>query len=303
MKIIFMGTPVFAVPILQVLVQSHEVVCVYTQPPRPAGKGYKLISSPIQETAEQLKIPVRCPASLKNEEVQKAFADLQADVGVVCAYGLILPTPVLKAPKFGCINVHASLLPRWRGASPIQRAIEAGDKQTGITIMRMEEGLDTGAMLLKRTARIDENTTAGQLHDVLSSLGAKMIVQVLNENPAPIPQPKVGITYAEKIQKQEALINWTLSALQIKRKIMAFNPYPGAYLMCNGERIKIFDAEVTQKEHHVVPGTILDDELLIACGEGTCLRLTVLQRSGKKMLPAKEFLKGFTFPKGKNIAL
>lgn len=303
MKVVFMGTPVFAVPILQALAKNHEVVCVYTQPPRPAGKGYKLVSSPIQEAAEKLGIPVRCPFSLKKEEEQIPFMALEADVGVVCAYGLILPSAVLEAPKLGCINVHASLLPRWRGASPIQRAIEAGDKQTGITIMQMDVGLDTGSMLLKKTVQIDEDTTAGKLHDALSALGAQMIIQVLNENPVPTPQPDAGITYAEKIQKQEALIDWMLPALHIKHKIMAFNPYPGAYLMFKGERIKVFDAEIVRESHQTKPGTILDDNLLIACGKGTCLRLTVLQRSGKKKLPAEEFLKGFIIPKGENVAL
>lgn len=303
MKVVFMGTPIFSVPVLEALVAQHNVICVYTQPPRPAGKGYKLMPSPVQEAAERLGIPVRYPVSLKKEEEQIAFSELGADVAVVCAYGLILPAAVLNAPPMGCINVHASLLPRWRGASPIQRAIEFGDKQTGITIMQMDVGLDTGAMLLKKTVEITDETTAGSLHDALSELGAQMIVQVLNERPEAIPQPDAGITYAEKIQKKEALIDWSLPATQIRCKIRAFNPYPGAYLMYKGERIKIFGAQVIRDLHTSPVGTVLDEKLTISCGKGTSLRLQVLQREGKKALLAEEFLKGFAFQKGESVAI
>lgn len=282
MKVVFMGTPDFAVPVLEKLAEKHQVVCVYTQPPRPAGKGYKLTPSPVHQKAEEFGISVRTPVSLRKSEEQQAFADLQADVAVVCAYGLILPQAILDAPKKGCINIHASLLPRWRGAAPIQRAIQAGDTQSGVTIMQMDAGLDTGDMLLVETCPIQSDTTAQMLHDTLSEMGARLIIQALDLDLKPIAQPTEGITYAEKIQKSEALINWNLSATQICRNIMAFNPYPTAYTLYKGERIKIFTAvamdEITDKS----AGTILDEDLKIACGNGTVLKVLTLQRAGKK---------------------
>ncbi len=303
MKVVFMGTPDFSVPVLEALAKHHEVICVYTQPARPAGRGNKLLPSPIQQTAERLNIPVRTPVSLRKEEAIKEFQSLEADVGVVCAYGLILPKGILDAPKLGCINVHASLLPRWRGAAPIQRAIEAGDKESGVTIMQMDVGLDTGDMLLNGTVPIDENTTGQILHDALSKQGADLIIQVLEKMPTPQKQPETGITYAEKIQKNEAFIHWELTAQQIKNKIMAFNPYPAAYFNLNGERIKVFNAVVEDFNHNKPAGTILDNKLLIACGNHTALRLTELQREGKKRMMAEELLKGFELKEGTAIAL
>ncbi len=303
MKVVFMGTPDFSVPVLEALAKHHEVICVYTQPPRQAGRGNKLLASPVQQTAERLNIPVRTPVSLRKEDAIKEFQSLEADVGVVCAYGLILPKGILDAPKLGCINVHASLLPRWRGAAPIQRAIEAGDKESGVTIMQMDVGLDTGDMLLKGIVPIDENTTGQILHDALSQQGADLIIQVLEKMPAPQKQPETGITYAEKIQKNEALINWELSAQQIKNKIMAFNPYPATYFNLNGERIKVFNAVVEDFNHNKPAGTILDNKLLVACGNQTALRLTELQREGKKRMIAEDLLKGFELKEGTTIAL
>lgn len=301
MKVIFMGTPDFSVPVLKALHAHHEVICVYTQPPRPAGRGNKIIPSPVHQMAEQLGIEVRTPVSLRKEEAISAFKELNADVAVVCAYGLILPKAILEAPQKGCINVHASLLPRWRGAAPIQRAIEAGDTQSGVTIMQMDAGLDTGDMLLKGIVPIDENTTAQVLHDALSKQGAELIIKVLENMPEPIKQPETGITYAEKIQKAEALIDWSLPAQQIKNKIMAFNPYPAAYFMVNNERIKIFNAQVEKTNTPTIAGKVLDDTLLIGCGNNTALRLTELQREGKKRMTATDLLKGFELKKGSCI--
>lgn len=303
MKVVFMGTPDFAVPVLEKLAEKHQVVCVYTQPPRPAGKGYKLTPSPVHQKAEEFGISVRTPVSLRKSEEQQAFADLQADVAVVCAYGLILPQAILDAPKKGCINIHASLLPRWRGAAPIQRAIQAGDTQSGVTIMQMDAGLDTGDMLLVETCPIQSDTTAQMLHDTLSEMGARLIIQTLNSDLKPVAQPIEGITYAEKIQKSEALIDWNLSATQICRNIMAFNPYPTAYTLYKGERIKIFTAvamdEITDKS----AGTILDEDLKIACGNGTVLKVLTLQRAGKKMMSASDFMKGNSLTVGERFAI
>ncbi|MBR4931913.1 MAG: methionyl-tRNA formyltransferase [Alphaproteobacteria bacterium] len=303
MKVVFMGTPDFAVPVLEKLAEKHQVVCVYTQPPRPAGKGYKLTPSPVHQKAEEFGISVRTPVSLRKSEEQQAFADLQADVAVVCAYGLILPQAILDAPKKGCINIHASLLPRWRGAAPIQRAIQAGDTQSGVTIMQMDAGLDTGDMLLVETCPIQSDTTAQMLHDTLSEMGARLIIQTLDSDLKPVAQPIEGITYAEKIQKSEALIDWNLSATQICRNIMAFNPYPTAYTLYKGERIKIFTAvamdEITDKS----AGTILDEDLKIACGDGTVLKVLTLQRAGKKMMSASDFMKGNSLTVGERFAI
>ena len=303
MKVIFMGTPDFSVPVLKALHEHHEVVCVYTQPPRPAGRGNKVIASPVHQVAEGLGIEVRTPVSLRKEEAQQAFKALNADVAVVCAYGLILPQAILEAPKKGCINVHASLLPRWRGAAPIQRAIEAGDTESGVTIMQMDVGLDTGDMLLKGVVPIDSETTGQILHDKLSIQGAELILKVLEDMPTPQKQPETGITYAEKIQKSEALIDWNQTAQSIKNKIMAFNPYPAAYFVLNNERIKVFNAIVEDVKTTTEAGEFLDDALLVSCGQNTALRLTELQREGKKRMYATDFLKGFEITKGQKIAL
>ncbi len=303
MKVIFMGTPDFAVPVLKSLAEHHTVICVYTQPPRPAGKGYKLKPSPVHEAAEQLGIEVRTPVSLRKAPEQEAFAALEADVAVVCAYGLILPQPILDATRLGCINIHASLLPRWRGAAPIQRAIQAGDTESGVTIMQMNAGLDTGDMLLVEKCPITTDTTAQMLHDSLAEIGARLIIDTLKEIPAPQKQPEDGVTYAEKIQKNEALIDWSLPAEQIKRNIMAFNPYPTAYTLFNGERIKIYQADVLSEKTNLVAGTLIDDQLTVACGNGTTLRIQKLQREGKRPLSADEFTKGNLLKQGDAFAV
>lgn len=303
MKVIFMGTPDFAVPVLEALDENYEVIAVYTQPPRPAGKGYKLTPSPVHQKAEELGIPVYTPTSLKKEEEQKVFAELNADVAVVCAYGLILPKAILEAPQKGCINVHASLLPRWRGAAPIQRSIQAGDKESGVTIMQMDVGLDTGDMLMKESCPITADTTGQILHDALSEIGARLIVRTLADNPTPIPQPSEGVAYAEKIQKTESLIDWQKSADELARLVMAFNPYPATYTMFNEERIKILTAYATDKTTDKPAGTILDSDLHIACGNGTVLQITMLQRAGKKAMKTDDFMKGNGLPVGACFAV
>jgi len=301
MKLVFMGTPDIAAHILKRLAEAHEVLAVYTQPPRPAGRKMQLQPSAVQVMAEQLGIPVRTPLTLKTPEAQAEFAALGAEVAVVCAYGLILPQAILNAPQKGCINIHASLLPRWRGAAPIQRAIEAGDAETGITIMQMDVGLDTGDMLMRGIVPITPDMTAGELYDKLTVMGGDLILKTLAESPMSIPQPSDGVTYAEKIRKEEALIDWTLPANQVERKIRAFNPFPVAYFMNGEERIRVFRAEVEENPTNLPPGTVLDDKLLIACGNGTALRLTVLQRAGKTKMAAEELLKGWTLSKGQRL--
>ncbi len=292
-----MGTPDFATAILKAVAARHEVVAVYTQPPRPAGKGMRLTKSPVHVLAEELGLKVRTPLSLKDAQTQADFRALGADVGVVCAYGLILPPAILEAPPKGCINVHASLLPRWRGAAPIQRCIQAGDAETGITTMQMDAGLDTGDMLMVAQTPLTPDMTAGKLHDVLAKMGADLIVRTLDEEPTPFPQPSAGMTYAPKIQKEEAEIDWTKPAFQIERDIRAFNPYPTAWFRVAGERVKVFAAEVAEKTNEA-PGTVLDGGLRIACGNGTSLRLLVVQRAGKRVMQADELLRGFHLPKG-----
>lgn len=303
MNIIFMGTPDFSVPVLKALATYHHVMCVYTQPPRPAGRGNKLNPSPVQRVAEELGIPVYTPTSLRKPDVQATFASFNADVAVVCAYGLILPQIILDTPRLGCINVHASLLPRWRGAAPIQRAIQAGDSESGVTIMKMDAGLDTGDMLMSESCPITPDTTAQMLHDNLSLIGAKLIIQTLDKIPVAQKQPSEGITYAEKIQKNEAQINWSLPAIQIKRNIMAFNPYPVAFTVFNGERIKIYEAEVMPDKTDSLAGTIIDNCLSVACGEGTILRIHKLQREGKRAMTAEEFVLGTALKQGDRFAV
>jgi methionyl-tRNA formyltransferase len=299
-----MGTPDFAVPVLKALTEKHDVVCVYTQPPRPAGRGQTLRPSPIQIEAEKMGIPVRCPTSLKSENEQKLFDMLDADVGIVCAYGLILPKAILESPKKGCINTHASLLPRWRGAAPIQRAIMAGDKETGVTIMQMDAGLDTGDMLLVESTPITDDMTGGELHDILSELGAKLIIETLDNIPIPTKQPEYGITYAEKISKQECLIDWKKTAQEIHDHIRALSPFPKAYFMYNGVRYQVLKSEVVPLSSPVeeTPGTLTDDKLTVACGLGSALKLLVLQKEGKKPTTANELLNGTSFEKGTLLA-
>ena len=302
MRVIFMGTPDFSVPVLKALIAKHNVVCVYTQPPRPAGRGHKLVSSPIQIEAEKNGIIVRCPKTLKKEENQKQFKDLNADVAVVCAYGLIIPQPILDACPKGCINVHASLLPRWRGAAPIQRAVMAGDKQSGVTIMQVDAGLDTGDMLLSQSVEITENMNAGDLHDKLSVLGADLILQVLDKMPEPIHQPEEGITYAHKITKEECLIDWNHSAEELHNFIRGLSPYPKAFFNYKDEQIKVLASEVVQNTDLTQKaGTLLDDNLTVACKDGTALRLEILQRAGKNPQSRADFLRGFKMQKGENL--
>jgi methionyl-tRNA formyltransferase len=297
MRIIFMGSPDFAVPTLDALVEAgHEVIAVYTQPPRPAGRGKGERPTRVDERAGELGIEVRCPKSLRGEAEHKAFSELDADIAVVAAYGLILPQPILDAPTFGCLNVHASLLPRWRGAAPVQRAIMAGDECTGVTIMQMEAGLDTGPMLLKRAVEI-EDRNAAQLTGELAKLGAAMMVEVLGDLPSfePMPQPGDGVTYAAKIKKEEARIDWSRPANELVRHIQGLAPFPGAWFEANDERIKLLAAKAAPG--HGAPGELLDDRLGIACGKGA-LRATSIQRAGKAPMSADELLRGFTIPKG-----
>jgi methionyl-tRNA formyltransferase len=320
MRIVFMGSPDFAVPSLDALVEAgHEVVAVYSQPPRPAGRGKGERKTAVHERAEQLGIEVRTPRTLRNEAEQARFRALKADLGVVAAYGLILPKPILDAPKAGCINVHASLLPRWRGAAPIQRAILAGDEVSGVTIMQMDEGLDTGPMLLKRELDIHAKN-AGQVTDELAKLGANALVEWLQHPTQAEPQPEAGVTYASKIDKAETRIDWSDPAEQIERQVRAFAPAPGAWFEASGERIKLLMADVEPYPCHpresggpAVPGRageekrdsrfrgndglVLDDELLIGCGSDA-IRPLLLQRAGRSAMTAAELLRGFAIPKG-----
>lgn len=300
MRVVFMGTPDFAVPSLSALLEAgHEVACVYSQPPRPAGRGHKERPSPVHAFAESRGLPVRTPRTLRDEGEQAAFAALEADLAVVAAYGLILPRPILEAPRLGCVNVHASLLPRWRGAAPIQRAIMAGDAETGVTIMRMEEGLDTGPMLLWQAVPITPATTAGDLHDTLADLGARLLVRALAGLEAgeitPVPQPEDGVTYARKIEKGEGRLDWRRPAGELERLIRAMAPAPGAWFEHGGERIKVLAAEVVDASG--TPGTVLDDRLAIACGQAA-LRPLKLQRAGKAPLDVDAFLRGYALPAG-----
>ncbi|HEU4498650.1 MAG TPA: methionyl-tRNA formyltransferase [Sphingomicrobium sp.] len=297
MRIIFMGSPDFAVPTLDALVEvGHEVIAAYTQPPRPAGRGKGDRPTAVELRAHELGIEVRSPKSLRSDAEQDAFAELDADVAVVAAYGLILPQPILDAPMLGCLNVHASLLPRWRGAAPVQRAIMAGDEATGVTIMQMEAGLDTGPMLLKRAVEIEDKNSA-QLTDELAKLGAAMMVDVLADLPRyePIPQPEEGVTYAAKISKEEARIDWRRPATELIRHVQGLAPFPGAWFEAGGERIKLLAADAAGG--HGKPGEVLDETLAIACGNGA-LRARLAQRAGKGAMSTDELLRGFPIPKG-----
>jgi len=290
-----MGSPDFAVPSLNALVEAgHQVVAVYAQPPRPAGRGKAERKTAVHERAEQLGIEVRTPRTLRDEEEQGRFRGLDADVAVVAAYGLILPKPVLEAPKGGCINVHASLLPRWRGAAPIQRAILAGDEVSGVTIMKMEEGLDTGPMLHRQSLDI-RHKNAGQVTEELAVLGARLLVEWLDHPTPPEPQPIAGATYAKKIDKAETRIDWSAPAEQIERQVRAFNPAPGAWFEAEGERIKLLEAEIV--EGSGTPGEVLDDSLTIAAGNGA-IRPLLVQRAGRAAMSPSELLRGFEIPKG-----
>ena len=291
MRIIFMGTPDFAVPALKALVAAgHGLAACYTQPPRPAGRGKQLQPSPVQREAEALGIAVRHPVSLKGAAEQAEFAALGADIAVVAAYGLILPQAILDAPRLGCLNIHGSLLPRWRGAAPVQRAILAGDEETGITIMRMEAGLDTGPMLAAQRTAIDRKTS-GELTAELAEIGARLMVEVLADLPRypDAPQPELGVTYAGKIDKREARLDFTQSAEQVERQIRAFAPAPGAFFELDGERYRVLAADVTDGSGK--PAMTLDTRLTIACSEGA-IRPTLTQRAGRPAMEAAALLHG-----------
>ena len=295
MRIVFMGTPDFSVPPLDALVESgHEIAAVYTQPPRPAGRGKKERLSPVQARAEALGLEVRHPKSLRPEAEKAAFAALQAEIAVVVAYGLILPRAILEAPERGCLNIHASLLPRWRGAAPIHRAIMAGDAETGVCIMQMEAGLDTGPVLLRQATPIGESETTGDLQARLSRLGAEAIVAALGGLDAltPIPQGEAGVTYAEKIDKSEAKIDWTKPADVVARQIRGLSPFPGAWCLAGEERLKLHRAQAVAGEG--APGTVLRD-FVVACGQGA-VDVTEAQREGRKPMTKDEILRGLALP-------
>ncbi|MEY4729952.1 MAG: hypothetical protein RL020_1110 [Pseudomonadota bacterium] len=307
MRLIFAGTPEFAAAALAELIRAgHEISLVLTQPDRPGGRGMKLQPSAVKLLAQQHDIPVFQPLSLKNPEAQKVIADVHADAMIVAAYGLILPQAVLDLPMQGCLNIHASLLPRWRGAAPIHRAIEAGDSETGITIMQMDAGLDTGAILLMRKINIDADDTTGSLHDKLAKLGAAYIVDVLaqSERYAPVTQAEAGVTYAHKIRKEEAKIDWQLSAQSIERKIRAFNPYPVAYAISRGELLRIWSAEALPAKGKVLlPGEInnYNNQILtVGCGKGI-LRPLEVQKAGGKRLGIEQFLAGYALTNGEKF--
>ena len=308
LKLVFMGTPDFSVPALEAIVAAgHEVVAVYSQPPRPAGRGMAERPSPVHAKAAALGIPVRTPRTLKAPEDQAAFAGLGADAAVVIAYGLLLPRAVLDATKLGCFNVHASELPRWRGAAPIQRAIMAGDERTAVMVMRMEEGLDTGPVALTDVVPITPNVTAGELHDTLSEHGARLIVEALAklEQGAldTVPQATDGITYAAKIDKKESQIDFAKPAREVHNHIRGLSPVPGAWFEATPpggkpERIKVLRSELAKGQG--TPGDLIDDKLAIACGEGA-IRLVEVQRAGKRAMSAEEFQRGFALPRGTRI--
>ncbi len=299
-----MGTPDFAVPSLAALIAAgHEIVCVYSQPPRPAGRGQQVQKSPVHRFAEEKGVPVRTPKSLRNAEAQAEFAGLNADAAVVAAYGLILPQAILDAPRLGCVNVHGSLLPRWRGAAPIQRAILAGDAETGITIMQMDVGLDTGAMLSKEAVAITPATTASGLHDDLAALGARMIVPALaglaDGSLTAQPQPEEGVTYAAKLTREDGRLDWSQPAAFVERQVRALTPWPGCWFDIGAERIKVLAAEpggaAMGAPGTLLPGTLLDDRLSVACADGA-VRLTRVQRPGKAPVDGAAFLRGFALP-------
>lgn len=304
MRIAFMGTPDFSVPAFDALREAgHEIACVYTQPPRPAGRGQKERTSPVQLAAEAAGIEVRTPVSLKDADAQADFAALDLDAAVVVAYGLILPAPILEAPRRGCINIHASLLPRWRGAAPIQRALLAGDTETGVTIMQMDEGLDTGPELLREPVEITKDMNAGDLHDALSELGGRLIVDALagleDGSVKPTPQIEDGVTYAHKLERGEERIDWSRSAAEVARHVRGFAPWPGAWFEYDGDRIKVLATEVTAGSGK--PGAVLDDALTVACGTGA-IRLLRVQRAGRAAMEAEAYLRGQAVPKGAHFA-
>ena len=304
MRVVFMGTPDFSVPVMTgILGQGHEIVAVYTRAPKPAGRGMDVRLSPVHALAEKFGIPVFTPKTLRNEEEVARFAAHEADVAVVVAYGLILPKAVLDAPRLGCLNLHASLLPRWRGAAPIQRAIMAGDAETGVMVMKMEEGLDTGPVGMVERVTITPNMTASELHDRLSMIGADLMVRALaalsRDSLHFTPQAEEGVTYAHKIEKAESRIDWTRSADELHNHVRGLSPFPGAFFEADfgkgSERIKVLRSKVANGQG--MPGTLLDEALTIACGAGA-LQILDVQRAGKAPMKADEFLRGARLPKG-----
>lgn len=300
LRLAFMGSADFSVPTLRTLVSAgHDVAAVYSQPPRPAGRGHKVVKSPVHIEAETQGLAVRTPISLKDPEAQSAFADLAFDAAVVAAYGVILPKPILEAPRLGCLNVHGSLLPRWRGAAPIQRAIQAGDEESGVTIMQMDEGLDTGDMLLIGRVPITAETTATTLHDILAEMGARLMIDALagltTGTLEATAQPDTDATYAHKLKRDEGRIDWTSTAKSLDCFVRALNPWPGVWFEHEGERIRLLEAKPSTAQGE--PGTILRDGVTVACGEGS-LELKVVQRPGRRSMSADEFRRGFPFSPG-----
>jgi len=299
LRIVYMGTPDFAVgPLAALIAAGHEVACVYSQPPRPAGRGHKQRPSPVHAFAQAQGIEVRTPRRLRAAEEQEAFAALNADVAVVAAYGLILPKPVLQAPRHGCINIHASLLPRWRGAAPIQHAILAGDAESGVTVMQMDQGLDTGDMLLWEAVPIGAETTASSLHDALAALGARLIVDTLARLEAgtltATPQPEAGATYAAKLSRDDGRLDWRRPAVDLERQVRALTPWPGTWFLYGDTVLKVSAAEVVP-DASGPPGTVLDERLTIACGSGG-FRPTRIQRPGKAPMTATDLVRGYAVP-------
>jgi methionyl-tRNA formyltransferase len=305
LRLIFMGTPDFAVAVLDALVQAgHEIAGVYSQPPRRAGRGHKEHPSPVHDYAEARGLAVRTPVDLKDASVRREFAGIGADVAVVAAYGLILPQAILDAPLLGCLNAHASLLPRWRGAAPIQRAILAGDAETGITIMRMDAGLDTGGILLAEALPIAPGATAGALHDALAALAGRLMAEALGGlaagKLASHPQPEEGVTYADKVGSDDARLDWARPAAELERVVRAFAPRPGAWFEVRGERIRVLESGIVEGPREAAPGTVLDDALTVSCGDGA-LRLVRVQRGGKAPMDAADFLRGYDIPAGTDL--
>ncbi len=296
-----MGSPDFAVPALRALhAAGHTIAAVYCQPPRPAGRGHAVQRAAVHVAADALGLTVRTPARLRHDRAaQAAFAALELDAAVVAAYGLILPQPMLDAPQHGCLNIHASLLPRWRGAAPIQAAILAGDAETGVTIMQMDAGLDTGPILLREAVAIGPADTTGSLHEVLAGVGARLILRALAENPPSVPQQDAGATYAPKLAREHGRIDWSRDAAAIERQVRAFDPWPGTFTMLHGGMLKVLAVELADGEG--APGTVLDDHLRVACGAGA-VRLCRLQLGGRNALAAADFLRGHRVPAGTLLA-
>lgn len=305
LKLAFMGTPDFAVPTLAALIEAdHEIAAVYTRPAKPAGRGQHIAKTPVQKLAERHDLTVRAPSNFKDKKDVEDFAALDLDAAVVVAYGVILPPRVLEAPRLGCINIHASLLPRWRGAAPIQRAIMAGDKEAGVTIMMIEQALDAGPVLLDRRVPITPRATAGSLHDALAAISAPALMAALDGLASgtlkPRAQPEDGVIYAHKIGKSEARIDWSRPSIEVDRMVRGLSPHPGAFFEVQGERIQVLDSEAVSDGAAGAPGEVLDDGLLVACGEGA-VRLLEVKRAGKGAMSARDMLRGFPIAPGARL--